>query len=182
MFYPELKGPALDAYRQMVAKLKDKAMQELALGPEDIVTRDLRPADIGGDASTPDYRVGLTALTWTTIVNAASIADGRFVGINGVSMTTNSTAIPTLGAGGDATNIVPNVEQLRITRKGSVARYWNLKPIGGFENLTGWADDPITIDQNTTITVEGLSRLASSITGFSLIGAVVEKRGILINP
>lgn len=182
VFYPELKGPALEAYREMVSNLKTKAMQELGLGPSDIVVRPLIPNDLGVGASSPDYRVGLTALTWTTIINAASISDSRFVGINGVALTANSTILPTLAVGADVKNIVGNAEQIRITRKGSVARYWQVKPIIGFKNMVGYVDDPIIIDQNTTITIEGLSRLASSIAGLDLIGAVAEKRGLLINP
>lgn len=182
MFYPELKGPALDAYRQMVKKLKATASKELGVSEDELVTRSLRPADIGQNASTPDHYVGLTALTWTNIINAQTIADNRFVGICGVSVGSGSTAIPTLGAGADVRNLSSAVDQIRITRKGSVARYWQVKPLVHWAHGTGWVDDPVTVDQNTTITVEGLSRLASSIAGFDLLGVVVEKRGLLINP
>lgn len=177
-FYPTLEGPAMEAYRGMVSALKAKARTELNLTDADIVLRDLRPADLGEDSSTPDYNVGLTVLTWTAIVSNVTIADNRFVGINGVYQYMSGTS----GAGAVVPN-VPTVEQIRITRKGSVARYWQVKPIADWEHKTGWVDDPIIVDQNTTITIEGLARNASSIAGkFDLIGAVVEKRGLLINP
>lgn len=186
MFYPELKGPALDAYREMVRTLKAKAMKEMALGPEDIVTRPLRPADLEQDTSTPDYAVGLTALTWTTIVNDVTIDDNRFVGINGFYVVNSGTAAlnneNVVNMGQSYPNS-PTIEQIRVTRKGSVARYWQVKPIANWEGHTGYCDDPIILDQNTTCKIEGLSRYASSLLGrFDIIGAVVEKRGLLINP
>ncbi|MCD6138673.1 MAG: hypothetical protein J7J91_08955 [Deltaproteobacteria bacterium] len=177
-WYPELKGPALDAYRKMVKMLKERAMRELNLSESEIVVRDLRPADLGQDSSTPDYNVGLTALTWTPIVNNVTISDNRFIGINGFMIKHSSTA----GAGSVEVD-VPVVEQIRITRKGTTARYWQVKQIGYFENNVGYCDDPVTVDQNTTITIEGLARTASSLAGkFDILGVVVEKKGILVSP
>lgn len=183
-FYPALEGPALDAYRKMVTNLKARAQKELNLTEDEIVVRQLRPADLyAGDASTPDYNIGLTTTTWTNIVNAQTIADNRFVGINGF-MVRNSGTAPVLGAGILAiTAWTPAVEQVRITRKGSVARYYVVKAIPVFESQIGYTDEPVTIDQNTTVTIEGLARLGSSIsTTFDILGAVVEKKGLLINP
>ena len=177
-WYPELKGPALDAYRRMVSALKAKAMKELNLSDKEIVVRDLRPADLGENSSTPDYNVGLTALTWTSIVDSVTVSDNRFIGINGFMVINSSTA----GAGSCAVD-VPTVEQIRITRKGTTAKYYQVKQIGYFDNNIGYCDDPVTVDQNTTITIEGLARNASSIGGkFDILGVVVEKRGILISP
>ena len=173
-WYPELKGPALDAYRQMVSSLLAKAERELGLSRDQLVVRDLRPEDIG--ASSADFRVGTKEADWIALVDSQTISDNRFVGINGVVL---------MDTGGtDAFGLAnePPVSQLKITRKGSVARYWNVKPIWAFEGKVGYCDDPITVDQNTTITVEAWARSASSLEGFTLLGAVVEKKGLLINP
>jgi len=173
-FYPELKGPALDAYRQMVQNLLSKAEKELGLTRDQLVVRDLRPEDIG--ASSADFYVGTKATSWLALVDSQTIGDNRFVGINGIVLKDTG--------GTDAFGIAnePPISQLKVTRKGSVARYWNVKPVWAFEDKVGYCDDPITVDQNTTITVEAWARSASSLGGFTLIGAVVEKKGLLINP
>lgn len=171
-WYPTLEGPALDAYRKMVSSLVAKASTELNLGMDELVVRDLRPEDIG--ASSADFYWGLDAAAWSTPISAQTIADNRFVGINGVALFgyRDQTSV-----GGSAV-----VSQIRVTRKGSVARYWVTKPVNSFENKVGYCDDPVTVDQNTTITVELWSRLAATVSNFTLLGAVVEKRGILISP
>jgi hypothetical protein len=173
-WYPKLEGPALDAYRRMVASLKEKAMRELNLGPDDIVIRELRPEDIG--ASSADFYTGVQATTWTKIIDSQTIADNRFIGINGVMMQdTASTNV--LGV-----QVEPPFSQIKIERKGTVARYWVVKPVWAFESRVGYCDDPVTVDQNTTLTVSVWARTASSLKGFTLLGAVAEKRGILISP
>lgn len=173
-WYPELKGPALDAYRQMVANLYARAQKELGLSPDDLVIRDLRPEDIG--ASSADFRVGTANADWATLIDNKTIGDNRFVGIYGVVLADTG--------GTDAFGLPnePPISQIRITRKGSMARYWNVKPVWAFQSKVGYTDDPVTVDQNTTITVEAWSRTASSLEGFTLLGVVVEKKGLLINP
>lgn len=168
-WYKELKGPALDAYRKMVSSLMSKAKSELGLSQNELVLRGLRPEDIG--ASSPDFYFGLDSAAWSTLISSQTVNDNRFVGINGVVIG------PETALGGTSM-----VSQLKITRKGSVARYWNTQPIHGFEGKIGYTDDPVTVDQNTTLTVDAWARTAGSIENFSLLGAVVEKRGLLINP
>jgi len=173
-WYPKLEGPALEAYKRMVDTLRTRAMKELNLSADDIVLRDLRPEDIG--ASSADFYVGTKAADWYSIIDSQTISDGRFVGINGVVLADTG--------GTDAFGLAnePPISQIKITRKGSVTRYWNVKPVWAFEGKVGYCDDPITVDQNTTITVEVWARSASSLEGFTLLGAVAEKRGILISP
>jgi len=174
MIYPELEGPALEAYRQMVSQIKSKAMKELKLPEDQIVVRDLRPEDYG--ASSADLYIGITETAWGAFIDEQTIGDNRFIGINGFFMA--STAAAAAGTIGPS----PAVTQLRVTRKGSVARYWYVAPIQGFEGKTGWFDDPFTADQNTTITIEGWNRIGGSIGAVGFLGAVAEKRGVLINP
>jgi len=163
VFYHELKGPALDAYNQTVRKLKEKAMKELGLSESEIVVRPWRPEDLGSTKT--DWSVSTTADTWTQVTNT-TIADNRFVGITGFY---NGE-----GAG--------EITQVKITRAGSDTRYWNVIPIRNFQNKTGYADDPVTIDQNTNVTISVNCSTASTITDFDFIGVVVEKRGLLISP
>jgi len=179
--YKTLEGPALDAYRRLVSDLKSRAQTQLNLPESEIVIRNLLPSDLGANASTPDYNVGLSALTWTPIVNAQQIANGRFVGIYGFVVRNAGTGVT--GVGNNLLPYAPAVEQIRITREGTTARYWNVKEIPQWEDQTGYVDDPVSVDQNTSITIEGLARTASSIaTTFNIIGVVAEKRGLLINP
>ena len=83
-FYEKLEGAALDAYVQMVRKLRETAASELKLPEEELVFRPLRPEDLG--LTTPEwtFNVASTA-TWNKIIDAKTIADNRFVGINGIS-------------------------------------------------------------------------------------------------
>jgi hypothetical protein len=101
-----------------------------------------------------------------TIINAATIADNRFVGINGFCHNPTTKLLT----------------QLTITRRGGVARIWNIEAVQHQESKLFFVDDPIVIDQNTTITVVGYNSSASTNAAYPLqfLGAVVEKRGLLI--
>jgi len=162
MFYPELKGRPLQAYRNLVNKLKAIARTEAVT---DIVTRPLRPEDVG--MPNPEWRWTATAAAgWATLIDAQEIADKRFVGIYGVR---NAEAAGT-------------ITELRIKAQGEIVKYWPIQEITYFENQTGFADDPVIIKQNTSITLESWQRTSSTLTAFELVGVVVEKRGLLINP
>jgi len=171
-FYDEFKGKALQAYKEMVAKMVEKAMNEFKASRDQIVVRPLRPTDLGGtDISTtaPYWQFGFSGgdAAWSTIsASGAVIADNRFVGISGVFHN----------------EAVTDASQVKITRSGSVARYWDTLPIRTFKHKTGFADDPVTIDQNMSLTIQAYSRTASTTNEFGFIGATVEKRGLLINP
>jgi len=164
MFHVELKGVALDAYNRMVREMISKATRELGLGADGLVIRPLRPEDLGLPA--PAWSFNLTAPnSWNTAVNT-TIADNRFVGINGIF---HNEAL------GRAT-------QVKITRKGSETRYWDVTWIRDTQNKIAFADDPVIFDQNTSVKIEIYCTTASTLTDFGFLGAVVEKRGMLINP
>ncbi len=169
-FYPEIKGIPLDAYNKMVQKMVRQAENDLNLRyGEGLILRDLRPEDIGTEVSGRGAEWSYTANTatdWNTIVDATTIDDNRYVGISGVWHSES----------------VGDVSQLRITREGSVSRVWDLLPIIQFKHQIGYVDDPITIRPNTSLTIEAWARTASTTDGFGFIGAVVEKRGLLVNP
>jgi len=162
-----LKGNALLAYRDLVNKLVAKALKETGLPRSEIVVRPMRPDDLG--RTNPEWYFDTepaSAAAWNTLISQYTIADNRWIGIYGVYNNEGAS----------------ECEELKITREGKVVRYWPIAQIKYFENKTGFADDPITVDQNTKITVELRLRSTSTLTDFSLLGVVVEKKGLLIYP
>lgn len=169
-FYTELKGPALEAYHRMKEVLIDKAMKELNLPRSMLIIRQLRSPDMtGSDISATDeqFRYGFNGgnSAFSTITNSTNtIADNRFIGINAVF---NNEAIT-------------DALQVRIDREGTTTRFWQTKPIRHYRNIMGWVDDPVTVDQNTVLTVQAYSQTATTTTDFGFMGVVVEKKGLLV--
>lgn len=161
--YTKLEGPALQAYSNMLQSMKNKFVQELGPNTE-MVVRTLRPEDLG---LTGQWSFATGATGWVNYINNVEVANNTFLGIYGVRNLTTSTP--------------QNVTQIRITKEGSVARYWDVQGINQFENPEAYFDDPVTINQNATIKVECYS-IASATELLVLIGMVVEKKGILISP
>ena len=171
MFFNELAGIPLSAYTQMVKNLRAKAEKELKIGPDKVVVRDLRPEDIGltqGRFTSTMTTIG----SWNKIINTYTVGDNKFLGISGVfyARITGTQA----------------ATQLRITRAGSVARYWNIQGINITENAQRFFDDPVIVDQNQTLTIEafvpGVSANTTKAENLILMGAVAERRGLTINP
>jgi hypothetical protein len=148
-----------------------------------VVIRPLRPDDFQGhvSTSTSDWHYGITAVTWDEVISSQTVADNRFIGINGISTGGNTVAAGLLEISNRHRDLVP-LAQVRITHKGNLSRYWYVEPINNWENYAGYCDDPVIIDQNSLVTVETWGRTASSLTNWGLLGAVAEKRGLLINP
>jgi len=164
-YYFKLEGNALAAYNKMVHVLIDKAMRELKLPREEVVVRPLRPEDVG--LTTPVWTFNVaSANAWNIMINEKIINDNRFVGINGVLYGESGT-----GA----------VTQLEITRQGEIKRYWQVQDVNFLEDAAVFFDDPVTVDQNTTITVKGYATAIEADLRLSFLGAVAEKRGLLIS-
>ena len=133
--------------------------------PEGLVRRPMRPEDL--EFTNGEWRFTLSSgSAWNTVVSSTVIDDKRYVGIYGVH---NNEA-------------VDEVAEMKIVREASDARYWNVQHITGFEDKVGYADDPITIEPNTPVTIQLWGDKATTLTDFSLIGVVVEKAGLVINP
>ncbi len=164
MLYPQFKGVPFIAYDVLVKKLKKQAKEEMGLPESEIVVRSLRPEDIG--FTNPIFASTTSADTWTNSVNTYTIADNRYVGIHGVVFDADENT----------------VVALRITREGKTARIWAIQQVSGFEDKAGYADDPITIEQNTQITIEEYGLATTKTNEICLLGVVVERRGLLINP
>ena len=161
MLYPKLEGPTLEAYNAATQIIKQRAMKELNLPSEMVIIRPMRPDDLGLTAEWT-WATG-TSAAWATYINAATCADNRFMAIYGAS---------------DATSYA---SQLKVTRGGSDARIWNIQAINNFINNIGYFDDPVTLDQNTSVTIQGYAT-TSGTTKLILLGVVAERRGIVINP
>jgi len=164
--YKELKGVPLDAYNKCCNLIRERAQLQLGLPREEIIFRDLRSDDLG---TTAKWRFSVTStLGWNTLINNQIIADNRFICISGIF-----TEMDT-----------PTIHTIRITRAGSVARWWNVQRVGNVRDKEMHIDDPIIVDQNQTITIDGYNALTAThpIEQIGFIGCVAEKRGLLINP
>ncbi len=164
--YHELKGTPLDAYNKCCNEILSRAQVQLGLPREEIILRDLRSDDVG---VTGKWKFSVTNTAgWNNLVNTYTIADNRFICISGI-FTEEST---------------PAVHSIRITRAGSVARWWNVQRVGLQDDNELHVDDPIIVDQNTTVTIEGYNALTTTTTAeeIGFIGCVAEKRGLVINP
>ena len=165
--YPKFEGVPVRAYDKMVADLQARARKELGLPDSELVTRPLRAEDLG--LSTPQWTFTLTSTVgYVAMINTISILDNRYVGINGICYT----------------NAAPAVNQLRITRAGSVSRVWNIQEVQYNENDSVWFDDPVTVGQNETLLIEQYASAATTQSAELIVfyGVTVEKRGIVTNP
>jgi len=163
-----LKGLPLDAYNKCCNLILERAQLQLGLPREEIILRDLRSDDL---AITGKWGFTVTSTSgWNTLVNTVTIDDNTFICLSGIF--TEEGATP------------PTVHTIKITRAGSVARWWNVQRVGLQENGEMHVDDPIIVDQNTTITIEGYNALTATTTDeqIGFIGCVAEKRGLVINP
>ncbi|KKM97077.1 hypothetical protein LCGC14_1171680 [marine sediment metagenome] len=167
MLYQHFKGVPFDAYVALVNKLKKQALEEMGLPEDEIVVRPLRPEDVGfaNPVYTSTIAAGSTA-AYSNFINTYTIADNRYIGIFGVGYDNSEN----------------NVTALRFTREGKTARIWSIQQVADFEDKVGYGDDPITVEQNTQITIEKYSITTTDSDTTSLVGVVVEKRGLLINP
>jgi len=164
--YHELRGVPLDAYNKCCNELLRRAQDQLGLPREELILRDLRSDDLG---VTGKWKFSITTTSgWNTLVNTYTIADNRFICISG--MFTEETT--------------PLIHSIKITRAGSVSRWWNVQRVALQDDNELHVDDPIIVDQNQQITIEGYNGLTSTDATheFGFIGCVAEKRGLVINP
>ena len=165
--YADLKGTPLDAYNKCCNELLRRAQEQLGLPREEIILRDLRSDDLG-ETGKWKWDTCTSTLGWNTLLATYEIADNRFICISGLftEMTT------------------PVIHSIRITRGGSVARWWNVQRVGLQDDNEVFIDDPIITDSGQTITIEGYNGLTSTNPAeeFGFIGCVAEKRGLVINP
>jgi len=167
--YHELKGVPLDAYNKCCNEILRRAQDQLGLPREEIILRDLRSDDLG---VTGKWKFSIATTTgWNTMVNTYPVTDNRFICISGIFTEHAPTNY---------------VHSIRITRAGSVARWWNVQRVGLQDDSELHIDDPIIVDQNQTITVEGYNALTTTRLGtteeIGFLGCVAEKRGLVINP
>ncbi len=166
--FNKLRGLPLDAYNKCCNEILSRAQVQLGLPREEIILRDLRSDDLGEVGKWAFTMAKAQTIGWTSIIDSKEIADNRFICISG--MFTEESA--------------PVIHTIKITRAGSVARWWNVQRVGLQEDNELHVDDPIIVDQNTTITIEAYNHSTTTNLDeeFGFIGCVAEKRGMLINP
>lgn len=146
-------------YREAVAKIKRKAMQELSLSESEIVVRPLRPEDIG--LSTPEWTDTGASNAWADYVDT-TVGDQKFLLINGIQ------------------KVATVLQQIRITKEGKVAAIWNIQACAKLRDKTLFFE-PVLIDQNTLIHIEHYGTSTGTEKPI-LFGAVAEPKGLIINP
>lgn len=167
--YYKLEGNALDAYNKKVDEAKRKLMMQEGLTEDQIIVRILRAEDIGfADSQFKKAIAKANTNAWNNIVNTITIADARFVVINGVNR----------GFGQGTTNVF---SQLRITNAGKTARIWNIQGVEDLITNTKYFTDPILIAQNNQLTIEGYA-VNSTTDKMVMLGAAIEKKGLIVNP
>lgn len=166
-FFQELRGRPLDAFGKTEDKLLAKGTAQLGLARPDLIVRPLMAEDLNAAINSFNFSITTTS-GLNTLINNQTISDNRFVSINGICYP----------------QATPLIDWVRITRSGSVARLWPIEHIPPQDDSTMWVDDPITVDQNTTITIEGFNdtTTTNAIENLIFIGLVVEKRGMILNP
>lgn len=159
-YYYYFKGVPLVVYNTLIKELKRRATRELA--DQDIIIRPLRPEDLG--LGTPEWTFNITTTTWNTMINT-TVADVTWIGIYGVLYAMSDTQA---------------VTQLKVTSMNEVQRFWQIQGCNYTENSTFFFDDPVIIDQNTNILLEGYGVANGSAEKICFLGVVVEKMGLLI--
>lgn len=182
--YTEFKGTAIEARNAARKKLLDTAASELNLSREQLVVRPLRANDIGlGGGTWSTLAVGTTLTEYTN----ATIADNVFLSIYGFSMQPadfGNTSANLFSGSVEQTQVLSPIQEMKITRKGSASRFYNVAAVPFWPSKTAWFDDPVTVDQNTNLTIEFVAASAATLHQelHAFHGDVVEKRGITINP
>lgn len=188
-FHKKLEGLALQARNDAIKVMLERASVELNVPKENLVVRPLRPTDLGNLGGTWEtVEIGTTL----SELHNLSVGDNRWLSIYGLYMqpsiyNTSVGSLLSAGTGPFITAQITNNEEihrLQISRKGSVVREWTINPIPFWESHTGYVDDPIIVDQNTNITTSFVASGASTLDGraYALLGDVVERRGLVINP
>lgn len=169
--YAKLEGPALEALRNLNSTLERRFVEQMGAGTP-LITRMLCPEDIKMDSETAAakykfwFTLSSTGTTANTLINARQIDNNKFIGIYGVTVPTENTA-----------------SQLEITRKGSVARKWNIQAAARTSDNTLYFDDPFTCDENTTLTIACYaSSQAAASENLIFHGLTTEKVGLNVNP
>lgn len=162
--YYELKGDALAAFQLATKMIKDKA--RVSLGT-DFEVRDLRPQDL--TLSNPDFTYSITSgAAYNTMINNGTIDSNRWIAIYGVRYA----------------QATPLISQLKITTGGALKMDRNIQYIPSTQDKTLYFD-PILIEQNQNLLVEGYNNTASTTNTAEklvFIGVVAEKKGKVLAP
>lgn len=195
----EMSPGAAGAIRnQVIDSVVAQASRELALSPEKLVVRDVRPL-----SDLAMYEVLTTALAqddwiycptttvanaWTAVTaNPATMADNRYVAIWGVRNGlpySGSVAGGTAGVAGDVSPYT-DINLIRINVGGSDKVIWDITCTQLDRNgHVAFSPSAVIIPQNATYTIfyKRAHILADVISHVQLIGVCVEPRGLVLTP
>ena len=157
---PAAAAPAGQMQAAPQGDLVSMASQQLGIPASELVVRGLRPEDCG--LTTSWNFTSTVANTWENWVTH-TVADNTFISIQGVSY------------GGT------NFAQARIQAGARYSGYWNLSFISGLVSQLYYEPQPIIIQQNQTIIIDVISKAAAT-ESINLMGTVVQRRGLVVNP
>ena len=159
-YFYYFRGVPLYVYSKLVTELKKRAIRELT--EEELTIRPLRPEDLG--LATPEWTFNIVTATWNVLIKT-TIADLTWIGIYGLIYANSDTQ---------------SVTQLKVTSMNNIERYWQVQACNFTENSSFFFDDPVIIDQNTSILIEGYGVADGTAEKICFLGVVVEKKGLLI--
>jgi hypothetical protein len=163
--FTTLSGTALHARNEAKKKNINSAVTELKIPENELIVRQLRPEDIGlSPTIAGEWTFSLSAGN-NTIVDSKNIADNRFVSIYGVRIAQSAAQVSV---------------QAKITRENQDKRFWPLQGVSLTRDSTFYYDDPVTIRQNTPITIVVSANGTNTAEKLVFLGDVVERKGILV--
>ncbi len=159
----QLKGYALQAVQKALQMISQKAQTTLG---SDFELRDMRPQDL--TFTNPTFSFSLTATSsYHAIVDDGTIGNNRWIAIYGLR--TNQTA--------------ELISGLKVTAGGALKMDRNIEWVSATQDKSLYFD-PVIVEQNTLIKIEGYNVGTTTDTGYVLVflGIVAEKKGQVLAP
>ena len=187
-FYAEFRGAPVEARARAVQLAIRKAEQSTGLKyPQDLLVRPLRPNDLGNLGGTWET---LSVGTTLSELHNLALANNTWLVVYGIHL--NRTIANEAATAADRpvewrvnrSMAVEDIQRFQIARAGRTSREWTINMIPTFINKSGWVDDPIIVGENENITTSLVAQTASTLDGraYAILGDIVEKRGLVINP
>jgi len=157
IFIGSATGQPAESTVMATGSLLSMASSQLGIPASELVTRSLRPQDIG---LTSWNHTSTAANVWDNFATA-TVADNTFIAFGGVSY------------GGT------NFSQMRINAGASVSGIWPLAFIAGLVSQVYYAPQPVIAQQNQPVIIDIISKGVAT-EAVNIMGTVVERAGITI--
>lgn len=196
-------GQAGAIRNSVINALVARAAQELSKSPDDIVVRDIRPADdiafYSGGTTTQTVNVWEFTATggtagYVNLTSAAVMADQRYVAFFGVrdlrkSIGLHATTLDILTATGLGEALrapfAQVVSLIRFNVGGGDRAIWDLTNVQAYPNPVGFTAAAVIIPQNTAYQLQYYFPKSPQVHAncvIQLIGVVAEPRGRTVSP